>query len=135
MDELKQAQEHGEVTITYALERWLASVKADNDSGNEHTHSKYKTAAKHIETWARSNELIRLSQITPDALDHWKSSWSPKAKNPYNRIGKTTAGRRLEKVKRFLLRQDALACSKPSSGAESYQAGPKRDLATVEWTL
>jgi hypothetical protein len=28
LDELKQAQELGEVTITYALERWLASVKA-----------------------------------------------------------------------------------------------------------
>jgi len=26
LDELKQAQELGEVTITYALERWLASV-------------------------------------------------------------------------------------------------------------
>ena len=87
LDELKQARELGEVTITYALERWLASVKADSDSGNEHTHSKYQTAAKHIGAWARSNHLIRLSQITPDALDHWKSSWSPKAKNPDDRIG------------------------------------------------
>ncbi|WP_158941695.1 hypothetical protein, partial [Granulicella sp. S190] len=102
MDELKQARELGEVTITHALGRWLASVKADSDSGNEHTHSKYRTAAKHIGAWAHSNHLIRLSQITPDALDHWKSSWSPKAKNPDDRIGKTTAGRRLEKVKRFL---------------------------------
>src|ERR1700737_3559327 len=48
------------------------------------------------------NHLIRLSQIPPDALNHWKSSWSAKAKNPDDRIGKTTAGRRLEKVKRFL---------------------------------
>jgi site-specific recombinase XerD len=102
LDELKQARELGEVTITHALERWLASVKADSDSGNEHTHSKYRTAAKHIGAWAHSNHLIRLSQITPDALDHWKSSWSPKAKNPDDRIGKTTAGRRLEKLKRFL---------------------------------
>jgi hypothetical protein len=76
-------------------------VKADSDSGNEHTHSKYQTAAKNIELWAHSNHLVRLSQITPDALDHWKSLWSPKAKNPNDRIGKTTAGRRLEKVKRF----------------------------------
>jgi hypothetical protein len=102
LDELKQAQELGEVTITFALERWLASVKADSDSGNEHTHSKYQTAAKHIGAWARSSHLIRLSQITPDALDQWKSSWSPKAKNPNDRIGKTTAGRRLEKAKRSL---------------------------------
>ena len=76
-------------------------MKADSDSGNEHTHSKYQTAAKNIELWAHSNHLVRLSQITPDALDHWKSLWSPKAKNPNDRIGKTTAGRRLEKVKRF----------------------------------
>ena len=88
--------------IACALERWLASVKADSDSGNEHTHSKYQTASKHIGAWARSNELVRLSQITPDALDHWKSLWTPKAKNPSDRISKTTAGRRLEKVKRFL---------------------------------
>ena len=46
----------------------------------------------------RASESIRLSQITPDALDHWKSVWSPKAKDPNERIGKTTAGRRLEKV-------------------------------------
>ena len=47
LDELKEARELGEVTITNALERWRASVKADSDSGNEHTHSKYRTAAKH----------------------------------------------------------------------------------------
>jgi hypothetical protein len=29
LDELKEARELGEVTITHALERWLASVKAD----------------------------------------------------------------------------------------------------------
>ena len=74
LDELKQARELGEFTIPYALDRWLASVKADSDSGNEHTHSKYQTAAKHIGAWAHSNHLIRLSQVTPDALDHWKSS-------------------------------------------------------------
>jgi hypothetical protein len=79
------------VTILYALERWLASVKTDSDSGNEH-YGKYKTAAKHIGAWARSKEFVRLSQITPDALDHWKSLWTPKAKNPDDRISKTTAG-------------------------------------------
>ena len=66
LNELKQAQELGEVTIAYALERWLASVKADSDC-NEHTHSKYQTAAKHtyskyqtaekhIGAWARSKQ-------------------------------------------------------------------------------
>jgi predicted translin family RNA/ssDNA-binding protein len=32
LDEVKQARELGEVTIANALERWLASVKADSDS-------------------------------------------------------------------------------------------------------
>ena len=90
------------MTVSNALERWLISVKADSDSGNEHTHKKYETAAKQIGTWARSNNLARLSQITPDALDRWKTMWSPKAKDPTDRIGKATAGRRLEKVKGFL---------------------------------
>ena len=98
----QQAKELGAVTITYALDRWLTTVKTDSDSGNEHTHSKYQTAAKQIGAWARGNQLVRLSQITPDVLDRWKGAWSPKAKHPDNRIGKTTAGRRLEKVKGFL---------------------------------
>jgi hypothetical protein len=61
LDELKQARELGEVTVIHALERWLASVKADSDSGNEHTHSKYRTAAKHIGAWAHANHLRRTS--------------------------------------------------------------------------
>ena len=102
LGELQQAKELGEVTIAYALDRWLTTVKTDSDSGNEHTHSKYQTAARQIGAWARGNQLVRLSQITPDVLDQWRSQWSPKAKHPDNRIGKTTAGRRLEKVKSFL---------------------------------
>ncbi|WP_130420051.1 hypothetical protein [Edaphobacter modestus] len=102
MEELQQAQELGEVTITYALERWLTTVRSESDSENEHTHSKYQTAGKQIGAWAHRNQLVRLSQITPDALDQWKSEWKPKAKHPDDRIGKTTAGRRLEKVKGVL---------------------------------
>ena len=102
LGELQEARQFGEMTISDALERWLTSVKADSDSGNEHTHKKYETAAKQIGAWARSNNLARLSQITPDALDRWKSAWSPKAKNPDHRIGKATAGRRIEKIKGFL---------------------------------
>jgi site-specific recombinase XerD len=82
----------------------LAGIgQGESVSGNEHTHSKYQTAAKQIQAWARRSELIRLSQITPDALDEWKSAWSSEAKHPDDRIGKTTAGRRLEKARRFLL--------------------------------
>jgi hypothetical protein len=55
-----------------------------------------------IGAWAHRNQIIKISQITPEVLDRWKSWWSPKAKHPDDRIGKTTAGRRLEKVKGFL---------------------------------
>ena len=48
LGELQQAKELGEITITYALDRWLTTVKTDSDSANEHTHSKYQTAAKQI---------------------------------------------------------------------------------------
>ena len=100
--ELEQAKELGEVTISYALDRWLTTVKSESDSDNEHTYSKYQTAAKQIKAWALRNQFVRLSQITPDALDQWKGGWKLKARHPDDRIGKTTAGRRLEKVKGFL---------------------------------
>jgi hypothetical protein len=61
LEELQQAQEVGEVTITYALERWLSTVKSESDSENEHTHSKYQTAAKQIQAWAHSNQFPLLS--------------------------------------------------------------------------
>ena len=102
LGELQQAKELGEVTITYALDRWLNTVKSESDSDNEHTYSKYQTASKQIKAWALRNQLVRLSQITPDALDQWKNAWKLEAKHPDDRIGKTTAGRRLEKVKGFL---------------------------------
>ena len=91
LGELQQAQELGEVTITYALERWLTTVKGESDSENEHTHSKYQTAAKQIGVWAHRNQLVRLSQITPDALDQWKSAWKPKAKHPDGRSSPISA--------------------------------------------
>lgn len=102
LDEHPQAQEEAPVSIEEAVSRWLKSVASESDSGNEYTLKKYDTAAKQIQTWARSKKLVRLTQITPDALDEWKSEWSPKAKDPNSRIGRRTAGRRLEKVKRFL---------------------------------
>jgi hypothetical protein len=102
LGELERSKQMAEVTITDALDRWIITVKSDSDSDNEQTYSKYQTASKQIKAWASRNQLLRLSQITPDALDKWKSAWKPKAKHPDDRIGKTTAGRRLEKVRGFL---------------------------------
>jgi hypothetical protein len=42
LDELKQAQELGEVTIAYALECWLTSAKADSDSGNSRMNAPHQ---------------------------------------------------------------------------------------------
>jgi hypothetical protein len=76
LGQLQEAQELGEVTVTYALERWLTTVKSESDSENDHTYSKYQTTAKQIKAWAARNQLVRLSQITPDSLDQWKSAFT-----------------------------------------------------------
>jgi len=102
LDAQQQANELGEITIEDALERWLKTVQSDSASANEHTFGKYQTAAKQIGSWSRRVQILRVSQISPDLLDGWKTSWSPTAAHKDDRIGKTTAGRRLEKVKSFL---------------------------------
>ena len=95
----KQAQDAEAVTVESALERWLASIRNKHD--NDNTYSKYRTVAKYIGLWARLKGLARLQDISADHLDAWKDSWTTTAKRPEDRIGKTTAARRLEMVKRF----------------------------------
>jgi hypothetical protein len=102
LDDQQQAKELGEVTIEDAIARWLKTVQSESASANEYTFGKSQTAAKQIGSWARRIQIVRVGQISPDFLDRWKTSWSPQAKLPEDRIGKTTAGRRLEKVKSFL---------------------------------
>lgn len=58
LGELQEAKELGEVTITHALERWLITVKGESGSDNQHSHSKYQTAAKQIKAWPLSNQLF-----------------------------------------------------------------------------
>jgi integrase/recombinase XerD len=99
LEELKQAQLAEEVMIEVAVDRWLNSIRADID--NKHTQKKYETTARKVRSWAESKNFTLLSQITTDALDEWKTQWKPKAKHPDDRMGKTTAGRHLEKVKAF----------------------------------
>jgi len=62
-----------------------------------------------------------LSQVKTDALDEWKTQWSLNAKRPDDRMGKTTAGRHLEKVKAFFQSCQRMgwikaspACSRPA---------------------
>jgi integrase/recombinase XerD len=99
LEGLKQAQLAEEVMIEIALDRWLNSIRADID--NKYTQKKYETTARKLRSWAQSKSFTLLSQITTDALDEWKTHWKPKAKHPDDRMGKTTAGRHLEKVKAF----------------------------------
>ena len=99
LEQLKEAQIAEEVIIEIAVDRWLNSIRADID--NKHTQKKYETTTRKIRSWAQSKNFTLLSQITTDALDEWKTQWKPKAKHPDDRMGKTTAGRHLEKVKSF----------------------------------
>lgn len=99
LEELKKAQIAEEMVIETAIDRWLKSICADIE--NKYTQRKYETTARKILSWARSKHFTLLSHITTDALDEWKTHWSPKAKRPDDRMGKTTAGRHLEKVKAF----------------------------------
>jgi hypothetical protein len=98
LEGLKQARELGEVTITHALERWLASVKADSDSANEHTHSKYRTATKHIGAWAHANQLSRLGQITPDASTTGRAHVSAKASDLPFALNENEVLRRISQI-------------------------------------
>ncbi len=51
LDELKEARELGEVTITNAVERWLASVKADSDLSKMLSHKSVKVTEKYYSPW------------------------------------------------------------------------------------
>lgn len=99
LEELKKAQIAEETVVETAIDRWLKSICAEIE--NKYTQRKYETTARKVMSWARSKEFTFLSQITIDALDEWKTQWSLKAKHPDDRMGKTTAGRHLEKVKAF----------------------------------
>jgi integrase len=71
------------------------------DLDNKHTRRKYETTARKISTWAKHVGLTLVSQVSADHLDHWRSLWSTRAQRAEDRMGKTTAGRHLEKVKAF----------------------------------
>ena len=100
--------------IEIAVDRWLNSIRADLD--NKYTQKKYQTTARKLRSWAQSKSFTLLSQITTDALDQWKTQWKAKAKHPDDRMGKTTAGRHLEKVKAFFKYCQRMGWIKSSPG-------------------
>jgi site-specific recombinase XerD len=99
LDAKKDIQDLEAVSVDAALERWLKTIRGSRK--NDNTFAKYQTMAKQIAAWTRLKSLAKLHDISADHLDEWITSWNPKAKRPEDRIGKTTAGRRLEMVKRF----------------------------------
>jgi integrase len=99
LEEQQQAQVAEEMPLEDAVERWLKSIRVDIE--NKYTQKKYDTTGRKILSWATSKEFRFLSQVSTDVLDEWKTQWRKKAKHPDNRMGKTTAGRHLEKVKAF----------------------------------
>jgi integrase/recombinase XerD len=87
----------GEIALEYALDRWVESKSKKRDA----TRSKYRTVAKKIKAWGRRHAIVTINAITTDALDRWRSDWSPDALYQEDRIGATTQGRLLERVKGF----------------------------------
>jgi integrase/recombinase XerD len=84
-------------SLEYAVDRWVDS----KSKKNEETHSKYKTVGKKIKAWAKTRGVVFIDEVTTDALDLWRSQWSLKAEREDDRIGPTTQGRLLERVKGF----------------------------------
>ncbi len=114
----KQSRSNNEITLEYALERWVDS----KSKKNEETHSKYKTVSKKISNWARNRGITTLDQITTDSLDQWRSQWALKAARAEDRIGQTTQGRLLERIKGFfpLLREDEVAARQSRARRGDY---------------
>jgi site-specific recombinase XerD len=99
LDDRQKAEEAEVVSLEYAVDRWLRSI--EQASENENTTSKYKTLCGHLKVWGQRTRLDKLTEVTPDAFDDWITSWRADAEYPGDRIGKTTAARRLEMIKRF----------------------------------
>lgn len=86
-----------EISLEHALDRWVESKSKKSDA----TRSKYRTFAKKIKAWARRQSIHTVHEVTTDALDQWRSDWSTNALYQEDRIGATTQGRLLERIKGF----------------------------------
>lgn len=76
-----------ESTIESALDQWIAGLKVQGP-----TSKSYSTLRKVILTWAKSQGLVNLSEVTSDSLDAWIASWS---------LASNTQSFRLTRVKAF----------------------------------
>ncbi len=81
-----------------ALEQWLAGMKAPGES----SVTSYRSTTRKIQRWADSVGVVNVCDVTPALLDEWRSSWTPDAKDPENRLALTTQAALLTRVKAFL---------------------------------
>ena len=80
-----------------SLEQWLSGMKGPRDTSLE----AYRSTVRRINRWAASKGLVNVSDVTPDLLDAWRSSWAENAKDDENRLALTTQAALLTRVKSF----------------------------------
>jgi len=90
-------QESKTLSILDATDRWLKSLTKESH-GTEVIRGK---AARRIQDWAADMGITNVTQITPDALDLWRGTWSPDAEKEYSRIGQTSASHFQGRLKSF----------------------------------
>jgi site-specific recombinase XerD len=80
-----------------ALAQWLAGMK----SAGATSVDAYRSTTRRIQKWADGAGLVCVSDVTPAALDAWRGSWAPDAKDESNRLALTTQAALLTRVKAF----------------------------------
>ena len=80
-----------------ALEQWLTGMKSPGAT----SVNAYRSTTRRIQRWADTAGLACVSDVTPSALDAWRGSWAPEAKDENNRLALTTQAALLTRVKAF----------------------------------
>jgi len=83
--------------LAAALEQWLGGMKKPGDTSIE----AYRSTTRKILRWAESVNIVNVRDVTLDALDLWRASWSPDSEKPENRLALTTQAALLTRVKAF----------------------------------
>jgi site-specific recombinase XerD len=93
----KAAEAKQLVPLAEALEQWLAGMKFPGKTSVDGYRSTTRTMLK----WAKREQVVHVSDLTPALLDRWRASWSPDAEEPENRLALTTQAARLTRIKAF----------------------------------
>jgi site-specific recombinase XerD len=80
-----------------ALEQWLTGMKSPGGT----SINAYRSTTRRIKRWADRVGIVCVSDVTPAALDGWRGSWSPTAKDKENRLALTTQMVLLTRTKSF----------------------------------